>query len=134
MSSVQSKMSVIDEEITGFNEKTIPIGEIVLLLRDLLKANNQLSLESLKVYPSEIIKKDSQKDGSFEDAFEKIMISMTLKGTYSSIFMYLKKIESLNWSVFWENVEYSVDEHPIANVTIQIYTLSIIEGDRYAYR
>jgi hypothetical protein len=132
MSSVQSKMSVIDDEISRFNEKTIPIGEIVLLLRDLLKANSQLSLESLKVYPSEIIKNDGKSDGSFEDAFEKSMISITLKGTYSSIFSYLKKIESLDWSVFWEDVEYSVDEYPVANVTIQIYTLSVIEGDRYA--
>jgi len=131
MSSVQSKMSVIDSEITGFNEKTIPIDEIILLLRDLLKVNNQLSLESLKVHPSIIIKRTNQKNDSFEDAFEKSMISMTLKGTYSGIFSYLKKIESLAWSLFWEDVEYSVTEHPVANVTIQIYTLSIIEGGRH---
>ncbi|MFT6102080.1 MAG: MSHA biogenesis protein MshJ [Candidatus Endobugula sp.] len=134
MSSVQSKMSVIDDEVTRFNEKTIPIDEIVLLLRDLLKANSQLSLESLKVYPSEIIKNDGGGGGSFEDAFEKSMISITLKGTYSSIFSYLKTVESLDWSIFWENVEYSVDEYPIASVAIQIYTLSVIEGDRYASR
>ena len=131
MSSVQSKMAVIDDDVTRFNEKTIPVGEIVLLLRDLLKANSQLSLESLKVFPSEILKDDGGSDGGFEDAFEKSMISITLKGTYSSIFSYLKKIESLEWSIFWEDVVYSVDEYPVASVTIKIYTLSIIEGDRY---
>ena len=132
MSSVRSKMSIIDDEITQFNEKTIPVGEVILLLRDLLSANNELSLESLKVYPSELIKEKSNNNDDFEDAFEKSMISLTLKGTYASIFDYLKKIEALKWSVFWEDVEYSVDQYPIAKVTIQLYTLSIIEGDRYA--
>lgn len=134
MSSVRSKLTLIDDEITQFNEKTIPIGEVVLLLRDLLTANNQLSLESLKVYPSELIKEKSNNNEEFEDAFEKSMISLTLKGTYSSIFDYLKKIEALEWSVFWEDVEYSVDQYPVAKVTIQLYTLSIIEGDYYAAR
>jgi MSHA biogenesis protein MshJ len=132
MSSVRSKMSIIDDEITQFNEKTIPVGEVILLLRDLLSANKELSLESLKVYPSELIKEKSNNNDDFEDAFEKSMISLTLKGNYASIFDYLKKIEALKWSVFWEDVEYSVDQYPTAKVTIQLYTLSIIEGDRYA--
>lgn len=132
IASVQSKMVVIDEEIRAFNEKTIPVDEIILLLRDLLTANSRLSLESLNVYPSEIIKNDRVKEGSFEDAFEKSTISMTLTGTYSSIFAYLQKIEALEWSVFWERVEYTVTEYPLANVTIHIYTLSIIEGENYA--
>ncbi|MGS2717660.1 hypothetical protein ACVBE9_05765 [Eionea flava] len=134
ISSVQSKMTLIDREIKDFNQKTIPIDQIVLLLRDLLTANSQLSLESLKVYPSEIIRNDRGKEGSFEDAFEKSMIAMTLTGTYSSIFSYLKKMEELKWSVFWEDVEYSVVDYPMATITIQIYTLSIIEEERYASR
>lgn len=134
ISSVQSKMTLIDDEIKDFNQKTIPIDQIVLLLRDLLTANSQLSLESLKVYPSEIIKNDQSKEGSFEDAFEKSMISMTLTGTYASIFSYLKTIEALKWSIFWEDVEYSVADYPMANITIQIYTLSIIEEEGYAAR
>ena len=89
-------------------------------------------MESLKVYPSELIKEKSNNNEEFEDAFEKSMISLTLKGTYSSIFDYLKRIEALEWSVFWEDVEYSVDQYPVAKVTIQLYTLSIIEGDYYA--
>jgi MSHA biogenesis protein MshJ len=132
MSSVRSKMTIIDDEIKQFNEKTIPIGEVILLLRDLLTSNKQLSVESLKVYPSELIKENTSSNDDFEDAFEKSMISLTLKGSYASIFDYLKKVEALKWSVFWEDVEYSVDQYPIATVTIQLYTLSIIEEDRYA--
>lgn len=132
MSSVKSKVAVIDEDIQRFNNETIAIGEIVLLLRDLLSANQSLSLESLKVYPSEMIKKNYS--GTFTDTFEKNVISLTLKGSYSSVFDYLKKIESLKWSVFWQDVSYSVDAYPSAVVTIHLYTLSIIEDKNNGFK
>jgi MSHA biogenesis protein MshJ len=132
MSSVKSKMGVIDSDLKRFNQETIAIGEIVLLLRDILSANQSLSLESLKVYPAELIRKKDAKNGDFTGVFEKNVISLTLKGNYSSVFDYLKKIESLTWSVFWQDVQYKVDQYPAAVVTIQLYTLSIIEDERYA--
>ncbi|MFT5419332.1 MAG: MSHA biogenesis protein MshJ [Candidatus Endobugula sp.] len=132
ISRVKSKVGAIDADIRRFNEETIEIGEIVLLLRDLLSANDGLSLESLNVYPVEIIKKKSSDASSFEDAFEKNVISLSLKGDYSSVFDYLNKVEELSWSVFWQEVKYMVDSYPTAVVNIQLYTLSIVESDRYA--
>jgi MSHA biogenesis protein MshJ len=132
MSSVKSKMGVIDSDLKRFNQETIAIGEIVLLLRDILSANQSLSLESLKVYPAELIRKKDTKNGDFTGVFEKNVIALTLKGNYASVFDYLKKIEALTWSVFWQDVQYKVDQYPAAVVTIQLYTLSIIEDERYA--
>lgn len=129
MVSVKSKMQIIDDEIRQFNEKTIAIGEIVLLLKDLLSDNQGLSLESLQVYPAEVIKSKNSENKSFEDAFEKNVIALQLKGSYANVFDYLKKVEGLDWSVFWQDVKYSVSEYPSAIVDIQLYTLSIVGVD-----
>lgn len=134
ISSVRLKMGEIDKEISQFNQETIAIGEIVLLLRDILSANDKLSLESLKVYPSEVIQRENQSTQKMDDAFEKNIISMRLKGDYSSVFDYLKKIEALQWSVFWQDVKYSVDVYPQAMVDIHLYTLSIIEDTSHVIR
>ena len=131
INAVKLKMDAIDKDIDGFNQETIAIGEIVLLLRDVLAANDGLSLESLKVYPAEIIKKKKIDNDGFDDAFEKSVIALKLKGDYASVFDYLKKIEALQWSVFWQDVRYSVDAYPQAVVEIQLYTLSIIEDGKY---
>jgi MSHA biogenesis protein MshJ len=129
ISLIKSKMDIIDKDLQEINERTIPIGEIVLLLRDVLEANDGLSLQSMKVYPSEIVKATSA-NSSMKDSFEKNMISMSLKGGYSSVFSYLKKIESLKWSIYWQDVKYSVVDYPVAEVDIHLYTLSIVEeGD-----
>lgn len=131
MSSIISKITLIDNDIKQFNEKTIAIDEVVLLLRDLLEANSQLTLQSLKVYPSELISNDKEGRDSVKNVFKKSKMELTLSGKYMYIFDYFKKIESLEWSVFWDEVEYSVDQYPIASVTIRLYTLSIVEDDRY---
>lgn len=131
MSSVKGKMEVIDDDLKRFNDETIAIGEIVLLLRDLLSSNGDLSLESLNVYPAELIKKKQSGNSEFTDIFEKNVIALSLKGSYSSVFDYLKKVEALDWNVFWQDVKYQVDQYPEAIVTIHLYTLSIIEDDRY---
>jgi len=132
ISTVKSKMGLIDQSIHTFNKETIAIDEIVLLLRDVLSANDRLTLESLKVHPSEVIKRKNINSQKMDDAFEKNMISLKLKGDYVNVFNYLEKLESLKWSVFWQNVNYMVDVYPQAVVDIQLYTLSIIEEDRNA--
>jgi MSHA biogenesis protein MshJ len=131
ISTVKSKMSAIDADIRRFNEETIEIGEVYLLLRDLLSSNHELSLESLRLSPVEIIRKKRSDVSSFEDAFEKNVISLTLKGNYSSIFDYLKKVEKLSWGVFWQDVNYRVASYPTVIVNIELYTLSIVGSDRY---
>ena len=61
-------------------------------------------------------------------------LKKVLKGDYSSVFDYLKKIEALQWSVFWQDVKYSVDVYPQAVVDIHLYTLSIIEDAKNVVR
>ena len=92
-----------------------------------LEANDDLSLQSMKVYPSELVQSHTESDKPIEESFEKNMISIKLKGGYSSVFSYLEKIENLQWNVYWQDVKYSVDDYPTAEVDIHLYTLSIIE-------
>ena len=120
-------MDAIDRDLKKINESTVPIGEIVLLLKDVLEANNDLSLQSMKVYPSEIVKANVRSGSSVEDSFEKNMIAISLRGGYSSVLSYLRKIEGLEWSVYWQDVKYSVNNYPMADVDIHLYTLSIVE-------
>ncbi|ODS23339.1 hypothetical protein AB835_09285 [Candidatus Endobugula sertula] len=129
IAAMRSKMVVIDSDIKRFNQETIAVDEIVLLLRDLLSANNRLTLESLRVHPSEIVKREGVNEYNAGGAFEKNTISLKLKGDYVNVFDYLKKIESLEWSVFWEDINYIVESYPQAMVDIKLYTLSIIEGE-----
>ncbi|MCP5077110.1 MAG: MSHA biogenesis protein MshJ, partial [Psychromonas sp.] len=43
---------------------------------------------------------------------------------YNAIYQYLLNVESLQEKFYWYSLDYQVSNYPLAEVTIQIYTLS----------
>lgn len=59
-----------------------------------------------------------------KDIFYKHTLEITLQGDYNSIYQYLLNVETLQEKFYWYSLDYQVDKYPLAEVTIQIYTLS----------
>lgn len=51
-----------------------------------------------------------------------------LRGGYSDIYDYLRHLEGLSSSFFWDSLEYKVSEYPDSEVTLRVHTLSAVEG------
>lgn len=54
-------------------------------------------------------------------------MQLELEGSYMATLRYLEALESLPWKFYWEGVELEVTEHPKARVTLDIYTLGLLE-------
>ena len=48
---------------------------------------------------------------------------LVLKGSYFQIMLYLKRIEALNWKLYWDRFNYIVTDYPDAVATLEFYTL-----------
>jgi len=55
-------------------------------------------------------------------------LELQLEGSYLATLGYLRALEALPWNFFWEGVEFEVTEYPKARVTLDIYTLGLLEG------
>jgi len=55
-------------------------------------------------------------------------LELQLEGSYLATLNYLRALEKLPWKFFWKDVEFEVTEYPKARVTLQIYTLDLLEG------
>jgi MSHA biogenesis protein MshJ len=44
---------------------------------------------------------------------------------YFSTLQYLKSIEQLPWPIYWDTMDYKVQEYPKADITIKFHVLSI---------
>ncbi|BBB31517.1 hypothetical protein [Neptunomonas japonica] len=53
---------------------------------------------------------------------------VVLQGRYSDIYDYLRRLEGLSSSFFWDSLEYEVSVYPNSEVTLQVHTLSAVEG------
>lgn len=52
-------------------------------------------------------------------------LRIEISGNYLTTLSYLKSLEELEWGFFWDNFQLSVGEYPDANITIEIFTLSL---------
>ena len=52
-------------------------------------------------------------------------LRIEISGDYLTTLSYLKSLEELEWGFFWDNFKLTVSEYPEANVTIDIFTLSL---------
>ncbi|MGB5605488.1 MAG: hypothetical protein WBN51_03140 [Gammaproteobacteria bacterium] len=54
-------------------------------------------------------------------------LQLQLEGTYMGTLRYLHALEALPWKFFWESVDFEIIEYPVARVTLELYTLGLVE-------
>ncbi|MGR8920242.1 MAG: hypothetical protein ACU85V_11525 [Gammaproteobacteria bacterium] len=50
---------------------------------------------------------------------------ISFRGSYLDTIAYLRALEAMPYRFFWDSVDIEVDEHPDADVSIEVYTLSL---------
>jgi len=55
-------------------------------------------------------------------------LELQLEGGYLATLGYLRALETLPWNFFWKGVTFEITEYPKAQVTLDIYTLGLLEG------
>ncbi len=53
---------------------------------------------------------------------------VVLRGGYADIYDYLRDLEALSSSFFWDSLEYKVSKYPDSEVILRVHTLSAVEG------
>ena len=133
----------IKREIAAFNQKNqtlikelkarslamVSKSEMAQLLQTLLNENNELKLISFKSLPVQPIslESDAQEQDdttAVQRALYQHGLAIEVEGRYFSILEFLEQIEQASDKILWQSVHYSVTEHPLATVSLEVYTLS----------
>ncbi|MCK4841776.1 MAG: hypothetical protein KAT04_07810 [Methylococcales bacterium] len=127
----KKKLDEINSELKKLKKK-LDIGEkkfvsahlMAKVLRDMLKQNKRLTLINLETLPvTNLSELGQQKSWIFRHG-----LSITVSGHYFDTLKYLKSLESLPWRFNWDSINYQVKQHPMAETTFQVYTLSFEEN------
>lgn len=92
------------------------------LLQALLVSASQLTVVSAQAKPAERIYGDNE---SQQGAIYKHRLQLVVQGSYQQIYEYFRRLEQLPWSFYWQKMDYGVVNYPQAEVTLEIYTLSL---------
>ncbi len=134
------ELSELDKKISVLAEKLISPQKMANVLQQMLvqiSGLNVIGVKSLAAQPlvdGNARKTAAQRNNSeFETAAPMLgiyrhQLIIEFEGDFNQTIKYLKALETLPWQLFWDSIEYTVEEHPKAHVTIGVSTLSLHEG------
>lgn len=108
------------DQVEAKKELFISAAEMVSLLQALLQRDDLAKLMSLSTLKPRPLELDNQgRPLIFE---HKIKVQMT--GTFAQLVATLRHIEDIPWRLAWESIHFQVGEYPLANMTIELITVS----------
>lgn len=147
LAAVQKKYEQIKNEVIVEHVHTS--DDVISVVAGLVKKVDSIVLKNIEVQATEYIEMGaSQNIYSTETAIAlshvnssestdivnhrdtgilKHRIYAEFRGGYKDLTDYLKQIEYLEWQVFIESIHFSVERHPIADISIVFYSFSIGE-------
>jgi MSHA biogenesis protein MshJ len=121
-----------DAYLRGRRDKLVPPERMAALLEQMLKRNGRLQLVAMSTLPvTPFIEKaaDAAPAQSRVDGQERQMykhgVQITVRGSYADLLQYLATLEKLPTRMFWGTAKMSVAQHPIVELTLTLYTLSL---------
>ena len=115
----------ISGQLKTVTENLVPANKMAGMLESVLSKSKGLTLIELQsIAPIPVSSRVSEADKKAVTALYRHGVTFVFEGNYKNIQRYLETLESLPWQFYWQKFDYSVVEHPIASVELEIYTLS----------
>jgi MSHA biogenesis protein MshJ len=100
------------------------------VLKDVLAQEGGLRLRALR---SEVTGLDGLENaatpsGRDPSGIGRYQITLEMEGSYLATLRYLRALEALPWRLFWERLDVEVQDHPRAQISLQVYTLGAVNG------
>lgn len=121
----ETTLAKINTQLDDKLVKFIHAQKMPIALTKVLANTPGVKITALKSLPVKVFNASQQKVKDATHAlFYQHSLEITLQGNYNAIYQYLLNVETLQDNFYWSSLDYKVSNYPIADVTIQIYTLS----------
>jgi MSHA biogenesis protein MshJ len=129
--SRQNRLERLDQQITESTGQLIAPRDMVALLRNMLAAQQGLTLESLSLLaPQPVYGEQGAAPGDGEaKAPEPLLyahdVELTISGGYLNVLNYLERLESIDDRLGWLQLTYDAGSWPRGEARIRVRTLSL---------
>ncbi len=114
----------LDQQLAQRTEDLVPANQMPKLLGSMFAEFETLELvEMQSIKPVALLQVDENAAPIDVNLYQH-GVRLKLEGRYFDIQSYLQRVESLPWHFYWKRFDYQVTEYPLAQVEIEIYTLS----------
>jgi MSHA biogenesis protein MshJ len=116
-----------ERRLRAFTDTLVAPDEMADMLRDILESQKNLTLNELQNLLVTPILTDEENKLSTEIGLYRHPVKLIFEGNYSDTLGYLERLEGMDSRFYWNRFDYQVKDYPIAQVSLNIYTLSTQE-------
>lgn len=127
INETQHALEKSHQELEEKLDKLVSPTKITELLRSILLQSQGLKLVSLQNEPVHAIvlnQDGKQHDDTAQTQLYEHATTIKLSGNYLQLHHYLEALEKSPWGLFWDRLEYSVQDYPNAAITLRVHTVS----------
>ncbi|TVV42731.1 type II secretion system protein GspM [Thalassolituus sp. C2-1] len=124
LARLQVQQADMNRRIATLTDALVSPAQMVPLLEQMLKQDKRLQLKSLVNLPRERLGLGEE----FADVqLYRHGLRLTLDASYDGLLAYLQRLDAMPWRLFWQELNFTVDQHPRGELTLEVYTLSMRE-------
>lgn len=132
LATVQQQLDSIDQQIGQLSQRMVPPEQMTALLQQLLAREQGMQVLALEKLPLTAAGDENSDEANAETSADlplyRHRIRLSLRGSYFDSLRYLQAMEALPWTVYWDSLDYQVEDYPQGVLTIEIATLGQEKG------
>ena len=126
---LQAELDRLDKRLKAVTIDLISPRDMAAMLRGLLIRQKGLRLAHLENFPAEdlLSEADKKQEGNDDRRVHLYRHPMRIvfSGTYLQALAYLRSLERLPRKLYWDELEIVVNDHPQAEISLTVHTLSL---------
>lgn len=112
----------LQQKLNVYNTQLLSPQGLMQALQAVLNAQKNIHLSSIALLPNQGNLHPSATQSGKPLFAHGVKLQFT--ADYFSTLQYLRQLEQLRWRLFWDRLDYRVTDYPLAEVTLEIHTLS----------
>lgn len=145
--ALKARLNGLNREFEGELSQLVSPKAMPVLLEQLFEQADDLKLLNMKSVPPEVLLVKSSSNAKNENGevlqdpnnfrsnvtneespIYRHGIEITFEGSFFATRDFLANAENLGWKLYWQDLSYSVGEHPLATTSLTLFTLSTSEA------
>lgn len=121
---ISAQKNVIDERIQKLTDTLVAPENMPEIFENMMTQDRSLKLISLRNKTGENVSVDAE----FANVdLYRHGVEIRMQADYPSLMSYLRRLDSMNWKLYWQTLDYRIDEYPRGELLLEVFTLSTRE-------
>jgi MSHA biogenesis protein MshJ len=125
---LSAQIATLDGQIGGAVQGLIAPQQMARVLEEVILRQSGLTLLRIESLAARPLLEAPEGEPALDAGIWRHGVRLEFKGDYQATLAYVRELQALPWTLYWDELEIAMDKYPQARITIVVHTLSLNEG------